>query len=186
VAGCPVTHITLHKYAVRMAARQFAFSTFHAPFGEITVVASDKGVHNVMFDATETPRNLQNDELVENPRHPVVKEAVSQLKEYFAGKRTKFDLKLDLEGTEFQVAAWKALATVPYAKTASYATQAARIKRPTATRAVGAANGRNPVAIVLPCHRIVGANGSLTGFAGGLVVKQWLLDHEQKVAQRSK
>lgn len=157
-----------------------------APFGEIEVIASDKGLHNVMFDAVELPRNLQNHEVVRKPSHPVVAATLTQLREYFAGSRTKFDLKLDLEGTEFQVAAWKALARVPYGKTASYAQQADSIGRPTATRAVGAANGRNPVAIVLPCHRIVGSNGTLTGFAGGLGVKQWLLDHEQKVASRGK
>lgn len=104
-----------------------------------------------------------------------------QLREYFAGKRTEFDLPLDLQGTDFQVAAWKALAKVKYGQTASYARQAASIGRPTATRAIGAANGKNPVAIVLPCHRIVGSDGSLTGFAGGLGVKQWLLDHERRV-----
>ena len=94
-------------------------------------------------------------------------------------------MKLDLEGTEFQVSAWKALAKVKFGRTASYAQQATSIGRPTATRAVGAANGKNPVAIILPCHRIVGANGSLTGFAGGLDTKQWLLDHEQKVLAKA-
>lgn len=110
--------------------------------------------------------------------HPVVARALAQLREYLAGTRREFDLPLVLEGTEFQVAAWRALARVPYGTTVSYATQAASIGRPTATRAVGAANGRNPVAIVLPCHRIVGADGSLTGFAGGLETKKWLLAHE--------
>ena len=108
---------------------------------------------------------------------------MTQLREYFAGTRTGFDLPLDLQGTEFQVAAWKALAKVRFGQTATYAHQAASIGRPTATRAVGAANGRNPVAIVLPCHRIVGSDGSLTGFAGGLGVKQWLLDHERSVIE---
>jgi methylated-DNA-[protein]-cysteine S-methyltransferase len=103
---------------------------------------------------------------------------VAQLDEFVKGTRRSFDVPLDLVGTEFQVQAWNALATVPYGSTASYAQQAASIGRPTATRAIGAANGRNPVVIVLPCHRIVGADGSLTGFGGGLHVKKWLLDHE--------
>ncbi|MFM9131322.1 MAG: methylated-DNA--[protein]-cysteine S-methyltransferase, partial [Actinomycetota bacterium] len=113
--------------------------------------------------------------------HPVVSRALAQLREYLEGTRREFDLPLVLEGTEFQVAAWRALARVPFGETATYATQAATIGRPTATRAVGAANGRNPVAIVLPCHRIVGSDGSLTGFAGGLGTKKWLLAHEEAV-----
>lgn len=157
-----------------------------SPIGLITVVATEKGVHNVMFDCTEMPRTLEGHTVTRKPVHPVVSRALSQLREYFAGTRTSFDLPLDLEGTPFQVSAWKALATVPFGRTASYAQQASQIGRPTATRAVGAANGRNPVAIVLPCHRIVGANGSLTGFAGGLDTKRWLLDHEADVLARKK
>lgn len=163
---------------------QYFTGSMKAPFGTIEVIASDRGVHNVMFDAVDVPRSLAGASITRKPSHPVVAEALVQLREYFAGSRTKFDLTLDLEGTEFQVAAWKALAQVGYGRTASYLQQATSIGRPTATRAVGAANGRNPVAIILPCHRIVGANGKLTGFAGGLDVKQWLLDHEQKVLRK--
>ena len=106
--------------------------------------------------------------------------AAAQLTEYFAGNRTAFDLPLDLVGTQFQTEAWHALAGVPYGTTVSYGEQARRLGRPAAVRAVGAANGRNPVPIVLPCHRIIGADGSLTGFGGGLDTKRWLLDHEQQ------
>ena len=109
--------------------------------------------------------------------------ASKQLQEYFAGDRRDFTIPLDLEGTDFQRAAWLALADVPYGETASYGEQAERIGRPRASRAVGAANGKNPVPIVLPCHRIVGADGSLTGFAGGLEMKERLLAHER--AQQS-
>ena len=171
---------------VRVRNTEYFSGSMKAPFGTIEVIASDRGVHNVMFDPDELPRNLREATVTRRPSHPVVAEALSQLREYFAGSRTKFDLKLDLEGTDFQVSAWKALAKVGYGRTASYLQQATNIGRPTATRAVGAANGRNPVAIILPCHRIVGANGSLTGFAGGLGVKQWLLDHEQKVLAKGK
>lgn len=157
-----------------------------APVGRIVVIAGDRGVHNVMFEPDGLPRSLEGATVVNKPSHPVVAAALTQLREYFAGTRTSFDLKLDLEGTEFQIAAWRALSKVPYGRTASYAQQAAGIGRPTATRAVGAANGRNPVAIVLPCHRIVGSNGSLTGFAGGLDTKQWLLEHEQSVLSKGK
>ena len=105
-------------------------------------------------------------------------EAAWQLGEYFAGARMAFDLPLDLQGTPFQRQAWLALAESPYGETVSYAEQAVRLGRPSAVRAVGAANGRNPVPIVLPCHRVVGSDGSLTGFGGGLDVKRALLDHE--------
>jgi methylated-DNA-[protein]-cysteine S-methyltransferase len=110
--------------------------------------------------------------------HPVLAETRRQLEEYFGGDRRVFDLPLDLVGSEFQVAVWRSLADIPYGTTATYGEQAARLGRPSAVRAVGAANGRNPVSIVLPCHRVVGADGSLTGFAGGLAAKRWLLDHE--------
>ena len=152
-----------------------------APFGPVTVVAGDDGVRGVSF-AGEPGTGVPAGASVEHDEsHPVVARALSQLREYVAGTRREFDLPLVLEGTEFQVAAWRALARVPYGTTVSYAAQAASIGRPTATRAVGAANGRNPVAIVLPCHRIVGADGSLTGFAGGLETKRWLLAHEESV-----
>lgn len=159
----------------------FHRATVGAPFGTLTVVASDLGVRYVMFEADAHPKPLQALDIVDAP-HPVLDAACTQIGEYLGGKRRAFELPLDLLGTEFQVAAWRALADVPYGRTASYAQQAASIGRPTATRAIGAANGRNPVAVVLPCHRIVGADGSLTGFGGGLPVKKWLLEHEQRVA----
>ena len=109
---------------------------------------------------------------------PLLRRAARQLTEYFAGKRISFDLPLDLRGTPFQLAAWRSLAEIPYGSTLSYGQQAALIGRPKAVRAVGRANGRNPVPIVLPCHRIVGADGSLTGFGGGLDLKLDLLRRE--------
>lgn len=139
-----------------------------------------------MFDPEGMPGGISEESVSPDASHPVVSAALGQLDGYFAGTLTGFDLPLDLHGTEFQVAAWRALAKVRYGRTASYAEQAASIGRPTATRAIGAANGRNPVAIVLPCHRIVGADGSLTGFAGGLQVKRWLLDHEQRITRSAR
>jgi methylated-DNA-[protein]-cysteine S-methyltransferase len=152
-----------------------------APFGDVTVVASHLGVRYVMFYDDAHPKPLSNIDIHVDPRHPVVKSTLDQLREYFNGARTAFDVPLDLHGTEFQVATWKSLAEIPYGKTMSYGEQAASIGRPKAVRAVGGANGRNPVAIVLPCHRVIGANGSLTGFGGGITVKQWLLQHERSV-----
>ena len=107
--------------------------------------------------------------------------AQAQLEEYFAGTRRDFDLDLDPVGTAFQLRAWKALRTIPYARTITYGEQAAELGEPGAARAVGAANGRNPLSIVVPCHRVVAATGALTGFAGGLDIKAWLLDHERAV-----
>lgn len=104
-----------------------------------------------------------------------------QLMQYFAGERTKFELELSLVGTDFQKRAWHMLATIPYGETWSYAELARQVDSPKAVRAVGAANGRNPLPIVLPCHRVIGSNGALTGFGGGLPVKQWLLEHEGNV-----
>jgi methylated-DNA-[protein]-cysteine S-methyltransferase len=106
---------------------------------------------------------------------------LAQLREYFAGERTEFTLELAPAGTEFQQRAWRALLDIPFGGTASYAQQARRIGSPAAVRAVGAANGRNPIPIVVPCHRVVGADGSLTGFGGGLEAKRLLLEHEARV-----
>jgi methylated-DNA-[protein]-cysteine S-methyltransferase len=108
-----------------------------------------------------------------------LRSAEVQLGEYFTHQRTVFDVELDLHGTPFQIEVWKSLARIPYGKTTSYGQQARWVGRPAAVRAVGGANGRNPVAIVLPCHRVVGANGSLTGFGGGLERKTWLLELER-------
>jgi methylated-DNA-[protein]-cysteine S-methyltransferase len=107
--------------------------------------------------------------------------AEAQLTQYFAGTRRDFDLDLDPAGTDFQLRAWQALRTIPYGRTISYGEQAAELGEPAAARAVGAANGRNPLSIVVPCHRVVAASGALTGFAGGLDTKAWLLDHERAV-----
>ena len=110
---------------------------------------------------------------------PVLDEAARQLEAYFAGELVTFDLPLELDGTEFQRHCWLALASIPYGQTVSYGEQARRLGLgPEAARAVGAANGQNPLPIVLPCHRVIGADGSLTGFGGGLHVKRFLLEHE--------
>ncbi|MFA0411948.1 methylated-DNA--[protein]-cysteine S-methyltransferase, partial [Vibrio splendidus] len=104
-----------------------------------------------------------------------------QLDEYFAGKRTSFDLPLKPQGTDFQLKAWVALTTIPYGETISYGEQAKRMDNPKAVRAVGGANGKNPFSIVVPCHRVIGANGTLTGYTGGMNRKEWLLDFELKI-----
>lgn len=153
-----------------------------SPFGDLVLRASDTGLRRIAFadevdDRTWTPLPAGAGSLA----NAILDDAAVQLAQYFAGERREFDLPLEPVGTEFQMAVWWALQRVPYGETASYAQQAAWIGRPTATRAVGGANGRNPVPIVLPCHRIVGADGSLTGYGGGVWRKTWLLDHEARV-----
>jgi methylated-DNA-[protein]-cysteine S-methyltransferase len=115
-----------------------------------------------------------------DPQHPILIEAERQLSEYFAGKRTRFDLPLQPDGTEFQKKVWRALREIPFGKTKSYLDLARAISSPKASRAVGAANGKNPLSIVVPCHRVVGADGALTGFAGGLATKAALLTLEAR------
>ena len=146
-----------------------------SPIGVLTLVASDVGIRKILWE----DQTADVEDAVLDDGHPVIVAAVEQLDEYFRGDRQTFDLPLDLIGTDFQKQAWLALASVPYGETTSYGEQAERIGRKGAFRAVGAANGKNPVPIVLPCHRIVGANGDLTGFAGGLGIKRQLLALEQ-------
>ena len=153
-------------------------TTAASPVGMLTFIGSQAGLRFVLWDSGHADHvNLGGTVVADS--HPVCDNAKRQVAEYFARERHEFDLELDLVGTDFQVAAWRALATIPYGTTVSYAQQAMRIGRPSAVRAIGAANGRNPVSIVLPCHRVIGANGSLTGFAGGLDAKRYLLDHER-------
>ena len=120
---------------------------------------------------------------MEDVGHPVLAATVAQLQEYFRGERRVFDLPLAPRGTAFQLRAWESLRAIPYGEARSYGAQALHIGRPTAARAVGAANGPNPLPIVVPCHRVVGATGMLTGFAGGIETKRWLLDHERSLCR---
>jgi methylated-DNA-[protein]-cysteine S-methyltransferase len=136
----------------------------------VTVVASERGLRQVTFDAVEP-----GEDWIDDPDLP----AAVQLREYFAGTRRSFDVALDAAGTPFQRAVWDALLTVPYGRTTTYGEVAARLGRPTASRAVGAANGQNPIAIIVPCHRVIGASGALTGYAGGLDRKRLLLGLER-------
>ena len=152
--------------------------TMASPVGELTLVASDRGLRAVLW-AEEREGRVPLPERRDDPAHAILTQAVRQLTEYFDGRRRAFDLPLDPDGTAFQKSVWTGLNAIPYGETRSYAALAGAIGRPGASRAVGAANGRNPLSIVTPCHRVIGANGALTGFAGGLAVKQWLLAHER-------
>jgi methylated-DNA-[protein]-cysteine S-methyltransferase len=139
------------------------------PIGTLGLVGSDAGLSRVLWSAQGLPGETS----------AVLDDAAAQLHAYFAGDLIEFDLPLDLDGTEFQRQCWLALATIPYGQTVSYGEQARRLGLgPDAARAVGAANGQNPLPLVLPCHRVIGADGSLTGFGGGLHLKRFLLEHE--------
>ena len=141
-----------------------------SPVGPLGLVATDDALQAVLFDG----RRVRAE-----GRSRILGEAERQLGAYFDGDLISFELPLDLHGTEFLVRCWRALATIPYGQTVSYGEQARRLGLgPETARAVGAANGRNPLPIVLPCHRVIGADGSLTGFGGGLHVKRFLLEHE--------
>jgi methylated-DNA-[protein]-cysteine S-methyltransferase len=158
------------------------FSTVvDSPVGALTIVASNDGVRAILWP-DDDPARVRLAETLDDPSHPVIAATVGQLIEYFDGERTDFDVPLDPVGTEFQRAAWAALRSIPYGTTVSYGEQAERMGDRRKARAVGAANGRNPISIVVPCHRVVGANGALTGFAGGTDTKAWLLEHEQRIA----
>lgn len=161
---------------------KYCFKTMQSPVGELKLVASDNGLCAVLWE-NDDPARVKLGEMMEDANHPVLVEAEKQLQEYFAGSRTAFALKLDFAGTEFQQKVWNALLTIPFGETRSYAQIAQQIGSPAAVRAVGAANGKNPVSIIAPCHRVIGSNGKLTGFAGGLEAKACLLGIEaQKLA----
>lgn len=152
--------------------------TVATPVGELTLVADELGLVAVLWE-NDRPERVPLGEVKSRPDHTVLVDAAKQLTEYFAGKRDRFRLKLAPRGTEFQRQVWSALNTIPFGETRTYSEIARQIGRPAAVRAVGAANGRNPVSIVTPCHRVIGADGTLTGFAGGLPAKEFLLKLEQ-------
>ena len=147
------------------------------PVGRLQLVASERGLAAILWE-NDNPSRVRFGGTVESGQHPVLDETERQLGEYFAGTRRSFDLPLDFAGTDFQRRVWSALLRIPYGETRTYGELAAEIGKPAAVRAVGAANGRNPLSIVAPCHRVIGATGHLTGFAGGLPVKARLLELE--------
>jgi methylated-DNA-[protein]-cysteine S-methyltransferase len=158
-------------------ATKYYYKEMDSLVGRLTIVASDKGLAAVLWE-DDNPKRTRVRIYAENNSHPVLIEAERQLKEYFEGQRTSFSLALEPVGTEFQRAVWKALSTIPYGETRSYGDIARQIGNAKAIRAVGAANGRNPISIVVPCHRVIGSSGELRGFAGGLEAKAILLSME--------
>ncbi|MEP7244568.1 MAG: methylated-DNA--[protein]-cysteine S-methyltransferase [Gammaproteobacteria bacterium] len=158
--------------------KRYFSKTTQFPVGALKLVASDEGLAAILWP-DDNPRRVRLSNVVEDASHPVLLETERQLKEYFAGERKVFDVKLDFAGTPFQRKVWAALLTIPYGETRSYGQIARQIGSPGAVRAVGAANGKNPLSIIAPCHRVIGSTGKLTGFAGGLEVKAQLLALEE-------
>jgi len=155
-----------------------SFKTMASPVGTLTLVADADALRAILWEGDD-PARVPLGALVEAPDHPLLGEVARQLDAYFAARLTAFDLPLDFRGTAFQKQVWEALLTIPFGETRSYGEIARQIGRPEACRAVGAANGRNPISIVAPCHRVIGSSGALTGFAGGLVAKAYLLTLER-------
>ncbi|PTO80814.1 methylated-DNA--[protein]-cysteine S-methyltransferase [Vibrio splendidus] len=149
---------------------------YDAPIGKMIIVSN--GVSIIEID------HINHEELITSNSDDLCQLATKQLDEYFVGKRTSFDLPLQPKGTDFQLKAWVALTTIPYGETISYGEQAKRMDNPKAVRAVGGANGKNPFSIVVPCHRVIGANGTLTGYTGGMNRKEWLLDFERSIVRK--
>lgn len=158
-------------------ALALAFSEMDSPVGQLKLVAHDHALVAVLWQNEKLHRVILSD-LIQNDSHPILLMAKQQLEEYFQAQRQVFDVPLDFQGTPFQKQVWQALLTIPFGETRSYQEIAVQIGNPKAVRAVGAANGRNPISIIAPCHRVIGSNGRLVGFAGGLDNKKILLKIE--------
>jgi len=154
---------------------------YHSPVGLLTIKATDNSVSAVLFAKTGSNSSTENNiNATEKHQHPVIQKCCEQLQEYFEGRRKKFDLPLEQHGTLFQQKVWNELTRIEFGKTISYLELSKRIGDVKAIRAVGTTNGKNQIAIIVPCHRVIGSNGDLTGYAGELWRKKWLLDHEAK------
>jgi methylated-DNA-[protein]-cysteine S-methyltransferase len=157
--------------------KDYVYKIVPSPVGALKLIASNDGLAAILWE-NDRPGRVRLNIVGEDPNHPVLVETERQLKDYFAGRRKEFDLKLDFAGTDFQKTVWAALLKIPFGETRTYAEIARQIGAPKAVRAVGAANGRNPISIIAPCHRVLGSSGHLTGFAGGLETKAQLLTLE--------
>ena len=170
-------HMQLSQIQEKLGIRlnRAYYCRFESPVGSLLLAGSKAGLTLVSFSGGKRAGNVDSEWCEDNS---VFTEVVDQLKSYFAGERKAFDLPLVLEGTEFQKKVWTSLVAIPYGETISYKTLAERVGSPKAVRAVGAANGANPIPIIIPCHRVIGNDGSLTGFGGGLPLKKKLLELE--------
>jgi methylated-DNA-[protein]-cysteine S-methyltransferase len=160
----------------------YVYKMVESPVGRLKLIASDKGLAAILWEKDD-PRRVRLSPIEPDPDNRFLKQTESELNGYFSGKLKKFTVPLDFKGTDFQKRVWAALLTIPFGETRSYGEIAKQIGKPDASRAVGAANGRNPISIIAPCHRVLGANGKLTGFAGGLEAKDQLLRLEGRDPQ---
>ncbi len=160
------------------------FKWIGSPVGRLKLVGNDAGLAAILWE-NDSPRRVRLGSLAEDSRHAMLVSAEQQLAEYFLGERRVFEIPIAFAGTPFQTMVWQALLTIPYGETRSYGQIARQVGHPAAVRAVGAANGRNPISIIAPCHRVIGASGALTGFAGGLEAKRYLLALESAPARRA-
>ena len=157
----------------------YVYKWMDSPVGRLKLVASEKGLTAILWP-NDNPKRVPLGVLTEDAANPFLIQAEAELTDYFAGKRSVFTVPLDFNGTGFQTSVWQALLTIPFGETRSYGQIAAQLGKPSASRAVGAANGKNPISIIAPCHRVIGASGKLTGFAGGLETKAHLLALEDE------
>jgi methylated-DNA-[protein]-cysteine S-methyltransferase len=164
-----------------MDTTTLVYDTIATPLGEILLAANETGLTGIWFDAQQYFPKIAA--WKRDAQHVIVREASAQLKAYFAGELTRFEIALAPEGTVFQKNVWQQISRVAFAQTCAYGAIAHALEKPSASRAVGAATGRNPLSIVVPCHRVVGSNGALTGYAGGMARKVQLLAHEKCIAQ---
>lgn len=165
-----------------MEEQAYSYKDMDSPVGKIRLVVTDKGLAAVLWNGEDALR-VKLQLVVEDPQQPVLQETERQLNEYFAKKRKEFDLPLDLIGTDFQKKVWELLLAIPFGKTKSYGDLARQLGDIKTVRAVGGALNKNPVSIIVPCHRVIGASGDLTGFAGGLDNKTYLLELENPGTQ---
>jgi methylated-DNA-[protein]-cysteine S-methyltransferase len=170
----------LSKLKNEVMKKEYVSRQMNSPMGRIRLVASDRGLAAIHWERDD-PGSTRIQNIKENDSHPVLLEAEKQLTEYFDGRRRIFSLDLDFSGTDFQKKVWRALLEIPWGETRTYSQIAEKIGNPKAVRAVGAANGKNPISIVAPCHRVIGASGKLTGYAGGLENKALLLRLEHSI-----
>jgi methylated-DNA-[protein]-cysteine S-methyltransferase len=179
------TRLNRGEYMKKLIGIQFlgedaTYDEINSPVGKLTIITSAKGLHAILWeDDFNNPEKIKK--FRKSPNEPIIVKTKTQLAEYFQGNRKIFDLPLVIEGTHFQIQVWDQLTKIPYAKTITYGEQAEKIGDKKKARAVGAANGLNPIPIIVPCHRVIGSNGTLTGFAGGLEKKAFLLKLEQEM-----
>lgn len=166
----------MKSYTLKNLPRYAVYDHFDSPLGKHTIIASHEGLHAVLWEEDDEKNFLG---LSRNQNNKILLETKIQLSEYFQHKRKIFDLPIATTGTDFQLKTWEILSKIPYGMTMTYGEQAQKLGDKNKARAVGAANGLNPISIIIPCHRVVGANGKLTGFRGGMDRKQFLLDFEK-------